>query len=125
MPSGSRVRIGSPKRPVYEPPRPPPPAPNPGGRPPLPRPPPRSLLLLAGLVSAPTAAADSTPPPARKVTVQGAKLTAADVAKAIREHASIDVNVSALDDDKTFDLNLQKADFWAAVHQLAEKTGSK
>ena len=83
------------------------------------------VALLFGLLALPLSAADSSPPPAHKVTLQGDKLTPAAAARAIREQASIDVDVAALDATKTFNLNVQKADFWSAVQHLAAKTDSK
>src|SRR5438874_1240352 len=91
----------------------------------MPGPRPARPLLLVGLLALPLGAADSRPPAAHKVTLAGDRLTPADAARAIRQHASIDVDVSALDPSKTFALNLQQTDFWTAVHQLADATGSK
>ena len=83
------------------------------------------IALALGLLALPVGAADSRPPAAHKVTLTGDKLTPAQAAKEIRTHASIEVDVSALDPAKTFALNLRDANFWTAVHQLADATGSK
>jgi hypothetical protein len=80
--------------------------------------------MIAPFASA-VSAVEPPPPPAHKVTLQGDKLTPAAAAKAIRERASIDVDVAALDPTKTFALNVQDADFWTVVGQVAEKTDSK
>src|SRR4051812_15840766 len=83
------------------------------------------LALLCGLLAVPVLAADPGPPPSKKVTLRGDKLTPADAARALREKTAIDVDVSALDAGKTFALDLQNADFWAAAGQLADRTDSK
>ena len=83
------------------------------------------LALLLGLLAAPVLAADPGPPPSKKVTLRGDKLTPADAARDLREKTAIDVDVSALDAGKTFALDLQDADFWTAVGQLADRTESK
>ena len=84
----------------------------------------RSALLLA-VLAVPLLAADSGPPPAKKVTLRGDQLTPVQAARAIREQTTIDVDVSALEAEKTFALDLRDADFWTAVGQLADRTGSK
>jgi hypothetical protein len=83
------------------------------------------LTVLFGLLATLVLAADPGPPSSRKVTLRGDRLTPAAVARALRETTSIDVDVSALDAGKTFALDLQNADFWAAVGQLADRTDSK
>jgi hypothetical protein len=83
------------------------------------------LGLLIGLVPFPLWAAEPGPPPAHKVTLKGDKLTPAAAVKIIREAASIEVDVSSLDPMKTFAIDVQNADFWTVVAQLADKTGSK
>jgi len=83
------------------------------------------LALLFGLVAAFALAADPGPPPSKKVTLRGDNLTPAKAARALWEKTAIDVDVSALDAGKTFALDLQNADFWAGVGQLADRTDSK
>lgn len=77
------------------------------------------------LLAVPVSAADPGPPAAKKVTLRGDALPPAKAARAIREQTTIDVDVSALDAGKAVALDLRDADFWAAVGQLAERTGSK
>jgi hypothetical protein len=67
---------------------------------------------------------ESAPPPAHKVTLAGTAVTAPATARTIREQTGIEVDVSALDPAAKINLNLQNADFWNAVGQLAEVTGS-
>src|SRR5262245_40127986 len=86
---------------------------------------PNRLILVFGLLALPSWGADSTPPSAHKVTLVDDKLTPAAAAKAIRDHAGIEVDVSALNPSKTFSLNLKNADFWTAVGRVADATGSK
>jgi hypothetical protein len=81
--------------------------------------------LLIGLLAVPILAADPGPPAAKKVTLRDNALTPAKAAQAIREQTTIDVDVSALDAGKTVALDLHNADFWPAISQLAERTGSK
>ena len=81
-----------------------------------------TILAVAFLAISLTSA---EPLAAHKVTLKGDKLTPAMAAKAIRESTSIDIDVSALDSKKTFAIDLQNTDFWNALVQLAEKTGSK
>jgi hypothetical protein len=80
--------------------------------------------LLVGILAVPLLAADPGPPTAKKLTLRDT-VTPAKAAQAIREQTTIDVDVSALDAGKTVALDLQHADFWPAVNQLAERTGSK
>jgi hypothetical protein len=83
------------------------------------------LTVTFGLLAVPVLAADPGPPAAKKVTLRDDAVTAAAAARAIRDQTTIDVDVSALDAGKKVALNLQNADFWPAVGQLAERTGSK
>jgi hypothetical protein len=83
------------------------------------------VALLLGIMGAPMLAADSGPPSAKKVTLRDNSLSPAIAVRAIREQTTIDVDVSALDAGKTFALDLQNADFWTSVGQLADRTGSK
>src|SRR5262245_1102270 len=83
------------------------------------------LALLFGLLTGPVLAANPGPPAAKKVTLREGNLTPATAARAIRTATAIDVDVSALDAGKTFALDLVNADFWTAVGQLADRTGSK
>lgn len=83
------------------------------------------LALLLAVLAAPILAADPGPPAAKKVTLRGDSFTPAKAAREIGTQTTIDVDVSRLDAGKTFALDLQRADFWAAVGQLADRTGSK
>ena len=83
------------------------------------------FALLFGLLTAPVLAADSGPPAAKKVTLREGNLTPAAAARAIRTATAIDVDVSALDVNKAFALDLLNADFWTAVGQLAARTDSR
>jgi hypothetical protein len=82
------------------------------------------VLLLLGILTVPLHAADSTPPPARKVTITGEPKTLADIAKAIKEQTGTDVDVSALD-PKPVAADFQKLDYWTAVERLSERSGSR
>ncbi len=77
------------------------------------------------VLAVPALAADPGPPASKKVTLRGDAVTLGDAAQKIREQTTIDVDVSALDASKKVALDLQNADFWPAVGQLAERTGSK
>jgi hypothetical protein len=81
--------------------------------------------LLFALFANTILAAESAPPPAHKVTLTGTAVTAPQAARTIREQSGTEVDVKALDPMRTFALNLQNADFWTAVGQLANKTDSK
>lgn len=83
------------------------------------------LTLIFGLWAVPILAADPGPPAAKRVTLRDGAITPAKAAQEIRSQTTIDVDVSALDAGKTVALDLQNADFWPAVSQLAERTGSK
>lgn len=83
------------------------------------------FAVVLGLLTAPALGADSGPPAAKKVTLQGGNLTPAKAAGAIRTATAIAVDVSALDAGKVFALDLRDADFWTAVGQLADRTDSK
>jgi len=85
----------------------------------------RTPILFVALFAAPALAADPGPPASKKVTYRGDAVAVTEAARAIREQTTIDVDVSALDAGKKFALDLQNADFWPAVSQLADRTGSK
>jgi hypothetical protein len=79
----------------------------------------RFLFLAATL---PVAAGDSSPPPARKVSLDPAP--PAVLAKAILTQTGYTVDVSALD-DRPVQVTVQKAEFWKALEQVAAASGSR
>lgn len=84
---------------------------------------PAVLLLIA--LAGPARSADSTPPPARTITLTGPAVTPEQAARAIREQTGIEIDVAALDSATGVTLDLSKANFWTAVQQLADRTGSR
>jgi hypothetical protein len=79
----------------------------------------RFLFLAATL---PVAAGDSSPPPARRVTLDAAPPAA--LAKAILEQTGYTVDLSALG-DRPVQVSVQKVEFWKALEQVAAASGSR
>jgi hypothetical protein len=85
----------------------------------------RSCLgILLAVFTATAFAVESAPPPAHKVKLTGTATNPPAAARTIREQTGIEVDVSALDPATKITLNLHNADFWNAVGQLADATGS-
>jgi hypothetical protein len=81
--------------------------------------------LVLALLGSPLSAGDLAPPPARKVTLGGNAQPLAALARAIKEQAGIDVDVSALDQTKVIAADYLKVDFWTAIERLAERSDSR
>jgi hypothetical protein len=89
-------------------------------------PPSRTLLpLLFAALTSPVLAADANPPAAKKFTFTGPPVPPAAVARAIQEHTSITVDVSALDPANPVAADYRDVDFWKALEQLADRTDSR
>src|SRR5436190_11374875 len=89
-------------------------------------PPSRTLLpLLFAALASPVLAADANPPAAKKVTLAGAPLPPAAVARAIQEQTGITLDVSALDAGRPVPADFKDTDFWKALEQLADRTDSR
>jgi hypothetical protein len=82
----------------------------------------RIFLLLAALATT-LSAADTMPPPAKKVTVPREPMTPAAIVKTIKEQTGSDVDVSALQAAPIV-VDIQSLEYWTALERLASATNS-
>ncbi len=82
----------------------------------------RTILLLIA-VATPVWAANTTPPAAQTVSIAGT-LTPAAIAKDIKEQTGNEIDVSNVD-SKPIAVKFEKLEFWNAVDQVAQRSGSR